>query len=97
MVLTLEGPHAESRQWRFQGGQPIQIGRAEGNDVRLADGHVAHYHATLFFDGRQWTLCGLSCQGTYVDGVLCSSCAVLSGMTLQLGHHGPRLKVDVVC
>jgi len=72
---------------RFRIERPVtQLGRGAASDVCLLDNTVSGAHATLMVrDGRWYLLDHSSINGTYVDGVRVSQCALPGPCDLRLG------------
>jgi ABC transport system ATP-binding/permease protein len=74
----------------------IRIGRAEDNDVVVADLLVSRHHAELVSDGAGgWELVDLgSPNGTYVDGQRIRRAALQPGRLVGIGHALFHLEGD---
>jgi hypothetical protein len=75
--------------------QPLTIGQAEGNRLRLASSHgVSDHHAVVRFSrGHGWVVCDWkSRDGTYLEGQRIRQCRPLAdGDEIRLGLRGPVL------
>ena len=73
----------------------VRLGRAEDNDVVLANQRVSRYHAQLRQERGRWVIHDLdSTNGTFVDGerVLGTSGPLEPGAVLRLGDHDLLLR-----
>ena len=73
---------------RFSSNKPtVVIGREAGNDVAINDPQISRRHASLTWDGRQFTIQDLgSANGTFVNGVRLTAPRVLQqGDVIGLG------------
>lgn len=70
----------------LSGTTPLQIGRADGCDLRLADTYVSSFHARIFSRDGSWFLEDLgSTNGTYLNQRKVTSATEL--------HAGDRVKL----
>ncbi|MCA9668213.1 MAG: mucoidy inhibitor MuiA family protein [Myxococcales bacterium] len=68
LYLRVEGPDGESQELSLTGPE-INLGRAPGNEVHLADASVSKRHARIVVkDGRMILVDLNSTNGTYVNG-----------------------------
>lgn len=80
--------------WRFKNQDLITIGRGDGNDIVLSDRHVSRAHATISFDGGDWTIVSIGRHGTLVNDRMVSESTLAHGTTFRLGSEGPLLRFD---
>src|SRR5262245_7322554 len=80
--------------WRFKNQDLITIGRSDGNDIVLADRHVSRAHATISFDGGEWTIVSIGRHGTLVNDRMVSEAKLAHQSTFRLGSEGPLLRFD---
>ncbi len=80
--------------------QPLTIGRANGNRLRLAShGQVSDHHAVVRFSRSQgWLVCDWqSRDGTFLEGQRLQHCRRLEdGDEIQLGPGGPVLRFELL-
>jgi len=84
--LTIaNGPNAGQS---FSLGDRVRLGRAEGNEIRLADRRVSRHHAVLEHVGHGYLITDQgSSNGTYVNGMRISQPTALhSGDTITIGN-----------
>ena len=80
------------QQWRFERVDVIRIGRADDNEVTVADQQVSRRHAELRFDGKTWELFNLGRNGTIFEGKGVERGILPSGAVFQLGSGGPTFE-----
>jgi hypothetical protein len=81
-LLPIESgvPHATLR------ASPVTVGRAEDNDLVLADPEVSRHHARLEPDGKGWRAVDLgSTNGTWVNGVRLNAASIAVGDEVAFG------------
>jgi hypothetical protein len=65
---------------------PVTVGRADDNDLVLADGEVSRHHARLEPDGQGWRAVDLgSTNGTWVNGVRVNVATIAVGDEVAFG------------
>lgn len=65
----------------------LTLGRADDNQLIIADDSVSSHHGEVTFDGSSWTLTDLgSTNGTKVGGSRVETVALASGAAFQLGN-----------
>ncbi len=65
----------------------MTFGRADDNQLVLADDSVSSHHGEVAYDGSSWTLTDLgSTNGTKIGGARVESLALDHGTTFQLGN-----------
>jgi Protein of unknown function (DUF3662)/FHA domain len=65
---------------------PVRVGRADDNDLVLADPEVSRHHARLELDGQGWRAIDLgSTNGTWVNGVRLNAATIAAGDELAFG------------
>ena len=65
---------------------PVTVGRAEDNDLVLADPEVSRHHARLEPDGQGWRAVDLgSTNGTWVNGVRLNAATIAVGDEVAFG------------
>ena len=68
------------------GSSPVTVGRAEDNDLVLADPEVSRHHARLEPDGQSWRAVDLgSTNGTWVNGVRLNAAPIAVGDEVAFG------------
>jgi len=78
--------------WKFDSRSLIRIGRAEENDVVLADPSVSRFHAELRFRSHFWELINLGKNGTLMAGKKTSQGPIQDRTLFRLGAAGPLLQ-----
>ncbi len=97
--VSLCGEHDEMMPaggWCFEPGQTIQIGRHPDNDIVLKSIRVSRFHLTVFDDGNHWRCASFGSSGTNCDGRPVCHLELESGMVLELGLPGPRLRFELL-
>ena len=85
----------EGRQYRFEGGQTVRIGRSTDNDVVVSDPTVSRQHARLAWGADGWVLEGLGRAGTYLAGSLVTRLPLAGPVELSLASpHGPVVRLE---
>jgi membrane-bound lytic murein transglycosylase D len=80
----------------FSFTETVVIGRGSDCGLQIPDNWVSRKHATLEFDGEDWTIKDLgSANGTYVNGVKIEKEKLLGTCQVQLGGQGPAISVVV--
>lgn len=65
----------------------MSVGRADDNQLIIADDSVSSHHGEVAFDGSSWTLTDLgSTNGTKVGGARVETVPLTSGAAFQLGN-----------
>ena len=65
---------------------PVRVGRADDNDLVLADPEVSRHHARLEPDGQGWRAIDLgSTNGTWVNGVRLNAASIVPGDEVAFG------------
>jgi len=65
---------------------PVRVGRADDNDLVLADPEVSRHHARLERDGQGWRAIDLgSTNGTWVNGVRLDAATIAAGDEVAFG------------
>jgi hypothetical protein len=65
---------------------PMRVGRADDNDLVLADPEVSRHHARLELDDQRWRAIDLgSTNGTWVNGVRLRDATIAAGDELAFG------------
>jgi hypothetical protein len=68
------------------GSSPVTVGRADDNDLVLADPQVSRHHARLEPDGQGWRAIDLgSTNGTWVNGVRLNAATIAVGDEVAFG------------
>ncbi len=80
------------QQWRFERAAVIRIGRADDNEVTIADQQVSRRHAELRFAEDTWELCSLGRNGTIFEGKGIERTILPDAAVFQLGSGGPTLE-----
>ncbi len=76
--------------WTFKATQTIRIGRADTNDIVIADPLVSRHHVELLRKDGHWEAVSQGLHGTLVDGKLVEASAQLGDISLlRLGANGP--------
>jgi hypothetical protein len=79
--------------WPIEDRQRITIGRADDNDIVLADPYVSRAHAYLHFDPLEgWRLVSISRQQVFFQGQRFGELALADGMVFRLGQNGCYLR-----
>jgi pSer/pThr/pTyr-binding forkhead associated (FHA) protein/tetratricopeptide (TPR) repeat protein len=91
-ILTVRGPDGKEREVEVT--SEMTIGRAEGNDLVLAEGGVSRRHARVFLKGGQLVVEDTgSANGTFIEGRKIEAPTVVPpGRTLQIGDYELKLK-----
>lgn len=65
----------------------MSVGRADDNQLIIADDSVSSHHGEFSFDGSSWTLTDLgSTNGTKIGGSRVENASLTPGAAFQLGH-----------
>jgi hypothetical protein len=65
---------------------PVRVGRADDNDLVLADPEVSRHHARLELDGKSWRAIDLgSTNGTWVNGERLKTATITAGDEVAFG------------
>jgi len=84
----------DGRTFRFS--RPFHIGREQGCDVRIEDGHVSRKHVMVSFGNGMWRVRDQrSGNGLFVDGERVDTASIESGLTIQLGADGPLVTMEL--
>jgi hypothetical protein len=97
MIQLLDSAQGYPLQsWRFEDRNHVTIGRAEENDVVVADPYVSRAHAYLEHDpaSGQWRVISISRQQIVFQGEQRGELALADGMIFRLGQHGCFLRFD---
>ena len=71
----------------------VRIGRAEDNDIVIADAQASAYHAVLRHDGANWTVEDLgSTNGTFVNGRRVTQSSLSPGDRVTLGSTSVSMR-----
>ena len=66
--------------------RPVRVGRADDNDLVLADPEVSRHHARLEPDGQDWRAIDLgSTNGTWVNGARLNAATIAAGDEVAFG------------
>jgi predicted component of type VI protein secretion system len=82
------------QSWRFAEKPEISIGRADDNDVVIADPHVSRIHAKIVWNDERWTLVSIGRHGTIVDDRIVAETQLFHQMRFRLGSRGPTLRFE---
>ena len=85
-----QGRHLQS--WSFEDRETITLGRAEENDVAIADPYVSRAHAYLRRDEEGWKLISISRQQVIYQGQAWGELALNEGIVFRLGPNGCFLR-----
>lgn len=77
--------------WHFTNKQVITIGRAENNDITIADEQVSRLHAKLAWEDGGWRLHSLGRNGTLVNDRVVAEVELTDKSIFRLGSNGPML------
>ena len=82
------------QSWTIDARSHVTIGRAEENDVVLADPYVSRAHAYLQCEpaGEQWRLVSISRQQIVYQGETLGELSLADGMVFRLGQNGCYLR-----
>lgn len=91
-ILMIRAPDGKEREVEVI--NEMTIGRAEGNDLVLAEGGVSRRHARVFLKGGQLVVEDTgSANGTFIEGRKIESATVVPpGRILQIGDYELKLK-----
>ncbi|MDX1963273.1 MAG: FHA domain-containing protein [Pirellulales bacterium] len=78
--------------WQFTDRESITLGRAEDNDVVIADPYVSRAHAHLTHDSLGWRVSSISRQRLMIKGVAVDEYDLHDGVVFRLGPHGCSLR-----
>jgi predicted component of type VI protein secretion system len=93
LIQLLDSDHGRTLQsWTFDDRDSITIGRAEDNDVVVADPYVSRSHALLRWENGRWTLTSVSRQLVCYQGELWGELALTDGTVFRLGPNGCYLR-----
>jgi RsiW-degrading membrane proteinase PrsW (M82 family) len=85
----------EGRQYQFDRGQTVRIGRSTDNDVVVTDPTVSRQHAQLAWQAGQWVFEGLGRAGTYLRGSVITRLPLAGPVELALASpHGPVVRLE---
>jgi predicted component of type VI protein secretion system len=94
-VHLLDSAQGVSLQtWRFSGRFSITIGRADDNDVVLADPHVSRTHVKLVEEDGAWTLHSIGRHGTLLNDRLVAQVVLTETVVFRLGAGGPMIRFE---
>lgn len=89
--LEAVGEDGERQRLQLVPGREYTIGRAEGNDLRLADGRVSRQHARLVYVGGSWWIEDLqTTNGTRKNGAPIRRERLVDGDELVIGRVAVR-------
>ncbi|WP_414530305.1 protein kinase domain-containing protein [Nodularia chucula] len=98
VILKLLEPQKKTplQEWCFEDTFVIRIGRAEDNDVVLADTLVSRHHLELRLVKHKnvsaWQLISKGTNGTFLNGLLVIQCDLPDNCCFQLAQGGPILQ-----
>jgi predicted component of type VI protein secretion system len=93
----LDSAHGHAIQsWRFDDCCRIRIGRADDNDISLADKQVSRLHVELIYGDGKWTLYSHGRNGTRIDGAQVPEYRLKDRSIFQLGSTGPTFQFVTV-
>jgi hypothetical protein len=80
--------------WTIAEKDHVTIGRAEENDIVVADPYVSRAHAYLHFDPAhdEWRVISISRQQVVFQGEARGELPLADGMVFRLGQHGCYLR-----
>jgi pSer/pThr/pTyr-binding forkhead associated (FHA) protein len=78
--------------WHFANKSQITIGRAENNDISIADEQVSRLHAKLVWEEGAWRLISLGRNGTLVNDRVVAEAEMTDQSIFRLGSNGPMLR-----
>jgi hypothetical protein len=78
--------------WRFEQRDTITLGRADDNDVVLADPYVSRAHAYLKLEFGTWKLTSISRQRVVYQGQAWDEVTLKDGAVFRLGPNGCYLR-----
>jgi RsiW-degrading membrane proteinase PrsW (M82 family) len=85
----------EGRQYQFERGQTVRIGRSTDNDVVVSDPTVSRQHARLAWESDRWVFEGLGRAGTYLSGSVVTRLPLAGPVELALASpHGPVVRLE---
>ena len=104
-MIRLEVLRGSAEPRVYEWTRDARIGRAEGNDLVLGDGHVSGEHARLMARGAAWVLVDLgSTNGTFVvrggvrtavDDAVKRELELMSGDVIELGAQDRLVEMRV--
>lgn len=80
------------QSWSFADRETITLGRADDNDVVIADPYVSRAHAYLKVENGGWKLTSISRQRVVHQGQPWDEMAMRDGMVFRLGPNGCYLR-----
>jgi pSer/pThr/pTyr-binding forkhead associated (FHA) protein len=78
--------------WHFKNRTRVSIGRAEENDISLADTQVSRLHVELTYEDGKWQLRSHGRNGTRIDGAPVSDAKLPDRVIFQLASNGPTFQ-----
>ncbi len=93
-MATLTIRHPDGSEQEQELAEQLTVGRADGNDLVLAEGGVSRQHARFFVEGGQVLVEDIkSANGTWVDGQRIEAPTPLSPKAqVQIGDYEIKLK-----
>ena len=93
MIHLLDSDHGRPLQsWTFTDQETITLGRAEENDVVIADPYVSRAHAYLRRENGGWKLTSISRQQVVCHGQPWGELTLQEGTVFRLGPKGCFLR-----
>jgi hypothetical protein len=80
--------------WRFADHRLVSIGRADDNDVVIADPHVSRSHVKLHRQDGEWTLVSTGRHGTFINDRIVAETQLGRQTIFRLGASGPTLRFE---
>jgi RsiW-degrading membrane proteinase PrsW (M82 family) len=84
----------QGRQYRFEPGHAVRIGRSTDNDIIVSDPTVSRQHGRVTWGSGGWVYEGLGRAGTFLRGTVVTRLAVREPVQLALASpQGPVIRL----
>ena len=93
-LLDSDQVHA-LQSWTFESQEAIKIGRAEEQDVTIANPHVSRWHAELTSEIDGWCIKSLGRNGVLLNGEKIEQGRLSDRAIIRLGATGPVLRFSL--
>lgn len=92
--LLIQRPGREQQVYELPEGRPVNVGRAQTNEVVLPDSNVSRLHATLTAPNGQWQIEDRqSANGIQVNGQFAEKHLLKNGDVINIGEFALRFEV----